>query len=41
MTSTEVERSAPAELSALRRALELARRGPVTGPNPRVGAVLL
>ena len=41
MTSTEVERSAPAELSALRRALELARRGPVTGPNPRVGAVLI
>lgn len=30
-----------AELTALRRAFELARRGPAHGPNPRVGAVLL
>lgn len=29
------------EDAALLRALELARRGPVTGPNPRVGCVLL
>ena len=29
------------ELTALRRAFELARRGPAHGPNPRVGAVLL
>lgn len=41
MSSTEVERVAPAELSALRHALEIARRGPAGGPNPRVGAVLL
>lgn len=41
MSSTEVERVAPAELSALRHALEIARRGPANGPNPRVGAVLL
>jgi len=27
--------------AALRRALELARRGPATGPNPQVGCVLL
>src|SRR5665648_744820 len=31
----------PAELDAMERALELARRGPVHGPNPRVGCVLL
>jgi diaminohydroxyphosphoribosylaminopyrimidine deaminase/5-amino-6-(5-phosphoribosylamino)uracil reductase len=30
-----------AELTALRHAFELARRGPAHGPNPRVGAVLL
>ncbi len=30
-----------AELAAMDRALELARRGPAHGPNPRVGAVLL
>ncbi len=41
MSSTEVEQAAPAELSALRHAFELARRGPANGPNPRVGAVLL
>ncbi len=29
------------ELAAMDRAIELARRGPVHGPNPRVGAVLL
>lgn len=31
----------PAELTAMDQALELARRGPAHGPNPRVGAVLL
>src|SRR5665647_2187752 len=31
----------PAELDAMDRALELARRGPAHGPNPRVGCVLL
>ena len=31
----------PAELAAMDRALELARRGPAHGPNPRVGCVLL
>src|SRR4051812_7363227 len=41
MVSTEVEHVAPTELSALRRALDIARRGPANGPNPRVGAVLL
>ena len=30
-----------AELTAMRRAVELAMRGPAHGPNPRVGAVLL
>lgn len=30
-----------AEVDAMRRALDLARRGPAHGPNPRVGAVLL
>ncbi|WP_373694943.1 bifunctional diaminohydroxyphosphoribosylaminopyrimidine deaminase/5-amino-6-(5-phosphoribosylamino)uracil reductase RibD [Kineococcus terrestris] len=29
------------EVRAMRRALDLARRGPLTGPNPRVGCVLL
>ncbi|WP_456844060.1 bifunctional diaminohydroxyphosphoribosylaminopyrimidine deaminase/5-amino-6-(5-phosphoribosylamino)uracil reductase RibD [Cellulomonas sp. P5_C6] len=29
------------ELTAMRRALELARRGPANDPNPRVGCVLL
>ena len=29
------------ELAAMRRALDLALRGPARGPNPRVGAVLL
>ena len=37
MTST----APAAELRAMRRALELAARGPLTGPNPRVGCVLL
>ena len=42
MTSTQTGRArAPAEADALRRALEIARRGPANGPNPRVGAVLL
>lgn len=44
-TSTQQVRpadaAADAELTALRRAFELARRGPAHGPNPRVGAVLL
>src|SRR5665647_3577627 len=31
----------PAELDAMDHALELARRGPAHGPNPRVGCVLL
>jgi len=31
----------PVELAAMRRALELARRGPEHDPNPRVGCVLL
>ncbi len=31
----------PHELAAMDRALELATRGPVGGPNPRVGCVLL
>lgn len=31
----------PAEVAAMDRALELARRGPAHGPNPRVGCVLL
>ncbi|WP_129339768.1 bifunctional diaminohydroxyphosphoribosylaminopyrimidine deaminase/5-amino-6-(5-phosphoribosylamino)uracil reductase RibD [Cellulomonas endophytica] len=31
----------PVELVALRRAFELAARGPAGGPNPQVGAVLL
>ncbi len=34
-------RARPAETRALLRALDLARRGPVHGPNPRVGCVLL
>jgi diaminohydroxyphosphoribosylaminopyrimidine deaminase/5-amino-6-(5-phosphoribosylamino)uracil reductase len=32
---------AAVERDAMRRALDLARRGPVHGPNPRVGCVLL
>lgn len=45
-TSTQRRSSVPAavssdELTALRRAFDLAVRGPVHGPNPRVGAVLL
>jgi diaminohydroxyphosphoribosylaminopyrimidine deaminase/5-amino-6-(5-phosphoribosylamino)uracil reductase len=45
-TSTERPAVAPPgatalELISLRRAFELARRGPAHGPNPRVGAVLL
>jgi diaminohydroxyphosphoribosylaminopyrimidine deaminase/5-amino-6-(5-phosphoribosylamino)uracil reductase len=35
MASTDLE------LSTMRRALEIARRGPANDPNPRVGAVLL
>src|SRR5665647_3359871 len=31
----------PAELDAMDRALELARRGPAHGPNPRVGCGVL
>lgn len=41
MTSIETAVRAPVELEAMRRALEIARRGPVRGPNPRVGCVLL
>ncbi|KRD45127.1 bifunctional diaminohydroxyphosphoribosylaminopyrimidine deaminase/5-amino-6-(5-phosphoribosylamino)uracil reductase [Cellulomonas sp. Root930] len=41
MSSIETEVRAPSEAHAMRRALELGRRGPATGPNPRVGAVLL
>jgi len=37
-TRTAVE---PAEADAMTRALDLARRGPAHGPNPRVGCVLL
>lgn len=33
--------TSPREDAAMARALELARRGPVVGPNPRVGCVLL
>ena len=31
----------PVESAAMRRALALAGRGPVHGPNPQVGCVLL
>lgn len=41
MVSTETVVRAPSELEAMRRALEIARRGPANGPNPRVGCVLL
>jgi len=50
MTGTTAQRTAvtstpsdvtPAELEAMTRAVALARRGPVHGPNPRVGCVLL
>ncbi|WP_456788479.1 bifunctional diaminohydroxyphosphoribosylaminopyrimidine deaminase/5-amino-6-(5-phosphoribosylamino)uracil reductase RibD [Cellulomonas sp. P5_C5] len=41
MTSSDTVVRAPAELDAMRRALEIARRGPANGPNPRVGCVLL
>lgn len=50
MTGTTAQRTAvtstpsdvtPAELEAMTRAVALARRGPVRGPNPRVGCVLL
>ena len=34
-------RVSPAERAAMLRALELAALGPIAGPNPRVGAVLL
>lgn len=37
MSATRIE----VETAAMRRALELAARGPVTGGNPRVGCVLL
>jgi len=37
MTST----ATPREIAAMRRALELAAQGPITGGNPRVGCVLL
>lgn len=33
--------ASPTEVVAMRRALELAARGPAGGPNPRVGCVLL
>ncbi|MFB9376323.1 bifunctional diaminohydroxyphosphoribosylaminopyrimidine deaminase/5-amino-6-(5-phosphoribosylamino)uracil reductase RibD [Kineococcus gynurae] len=35
------DRALPHEVEAMRRALDLAARGPVRGPNPRVGCVLL
>lgn len=41
MVSTETVVRAPSEVEAMRRALEIARRGPANGPNPRVGCVLL
>ncbi|MDQ0374508.1 bifunctional diaminohydroxyphosphoribosylaminopyrimidine deaminase/5-amino-6-(5-phosphoribosylamino)uracil reductase RibD [Cellulomonas humilata] len=41
MSSSETVVRAPSELGAMRRALEIARRGPANGPNPRVGCVLL
>ncbi len=41
MTSTDTDVHAPSVTAAMRRALELAARGPATGPNPRVGCVLL
>ena len=41
MARTETGVRAPSETDAMRRALEIARRGPANGPNPRVGAVLL
>ncbi|MDT0166174.1 bifunctional diaminohydroxyphosphoribosylaminopyrimidine deaminase/5-amino-6-(5-phosphoribosylamino)uracil reductase RibD [Actinotalea sp. AC32] len=40
-TSDEARATTPAEDHAMLRALELAARGPVRGPNPRVGCVLL
>jgi diaminohydroxyphosphoribosylaminopyrimidine deaminase/5-amino-6-(5-phosphoribosylamino)uracil reductase len=46
-TNDDVEHGAgpagatPAEVAAMARALDLARRGPAHGPNPRVGALLL
>ncbi len=33
--------TSPREDAAMFRALDLARRGPATGPNPRVGCVLI
>ncbi|WP_315097649.1 bifunctional diaminohydroxyphosphoribosylaminopyrimidine deaminase/5-amino-6-(5-phosphoribosylamino)uracil reductase RibD [uncultured Cellulomonas sp.] len=41
MASIETGVRAPSEADAMRHALVLARRGPVSGPNPRVGCVLL
>ncbi|KQS97232.1 bifunctional diaminohydroxyphosphoribosylaminopyrimidine deaminase/5-amino-6-(5-phosphoribosylamino)uracil reductase RibD [Cellulomonas sp. Leaf395] len=41
MTSNETVVRAPSELEGMRRALDIARRGPANGPNPRVGCVLL
>ncbi|MEZ0447425.1 bifunctional diaminohydroxyphosphoribosylaminopyrimidine deaminase/5-amino-6-(5-phosphoribosylamino)uracil reductase RibD [Cellulomonas sp. ICMP 17802] len=44
MASTDLGTGAPvaaAELTAMRRALALALRGPASDPNPRVGCVLL
>ncbi|WP_298457698.1 bifunctional diaminohydroxyphosphoribosylaminopyrimidine deaminase/5-amino-6-(5-phosphoribosylamino)uracil reductase RibD [uncultured Cellulomonas sp.] len=38
---TTATRTTPAEVDAMDRALTLAARGPVHGPNPRVGCVLL
>ena len=42
-TSTDVlpAGATATELEAMRRAIDIARRGPAHGPNPRVGAVLL
>ncbi len=38
---TAAQAARPVEVDAMRRALELAARGPLTGGNPRVGCVLL
>ncbi|MDM7831191.1 bifunctional diaminohydroxyphosphoribosylaminopyrimidine deaminase/5-amino-6-(5-phosphoribosylamino)uracil reductase RibD [Cellulomonas edaphi] len=40
-TSSRVDSATPQESAAMRRAFELARRGPAVDPNPRVGCVLL
>ena len=39
--ATSTNAATVAESTAMRRAFDLARRGPAHGPNPRVGCVLL